>query len=73
MTINLIAGTRIRFTYTNWKGRKGVRKCIVESFGLENHPHHPQTQWFIHGLDLDKNARRSYAVKDIDADTVEYL
>lgn len=73
--ITLIPGHKLRFTYTNWKGRRDEnRRCILESISYGVAPgYHEDPQWFLNGLDLDKKARRSYALKDMEADTLEIL
>lgn len=66
---NFIPGHRLTFMYTNWKGRRRQVNCIVESFGYMHEGFHAN-KWTMNGLDLDKQARRSYALENIELDTI---
>ena len=67
-------GDLVRFTYTNWKGRKGVRTCRFESLGVHDVYGDGRVCFVLNGYDVDKGyARRSYRVVKIEADTVEIL
>jgi hypothetical protein len=58
--------------YTNWKGETSKRHCIIESIGVGRTSWHNETdQWFLNGYDLDKQARRSYTIADIQIHTME--
>ena len=55
----------ITFTYTNWKGKKAQRKALMKSLYWGSNEWHPQEQWLVRGFDLDKQAMRTYALKDM--------
>lgn len=59
-------GDLIRFSYTNWKGFKAIRKAIIKEFFFGANEHHEQYQMLIRAFDLDKLEERIFAVKDID-------
>jgi hypothetical protein len=71
--MSLIPGHRIKFRYENWKGVISERHLIIESLGFGRSEYHGETvQWFLNGFDLDKQARRSYAMVDIDTSSMEF-
>lgn len=53
------------FTYTNWKGETSERRALFTALQFGATEYHPEPQLLIHGYDLDKNAPRTYAVKDM--------
>lgn len=54
---------RIRFSYTNWESHHSVREVETRSMyhgTLEAYyPGHPP-QWYLVGIDIDKNVERSF-------------
>lgn len=66
-------GDLIQFDYTNWKGVKSKRKVIVQEFVFTKSKYHPEYQMFIQGYDMNKMNERTFAVKDIEAETVVIL
>lgn len=71
--ITLYGGACIAFEYTNWKGRKGKRRIIVDAMIYGEQPHHEGVQWFIRAFDLDKQSIRTFAVKDIEMGTLKHI
>lgn len=57
--------TEVTFTYKNHKGVTGIRlvRPIMIAFGANEF--HPEPQWLLHGWDLNKQAERTFAIKDI--------
>jgi predicted DNA-binding transcriptional regulator YafY len=55
----------VEFTYTNWKGETKQRKAYFIEFFMGSNQWHPETQWLVVGIDLEKQARRTFALKDI--------
>lgn len=51
--------------YTNWKGETEWRKIIPMSIYFGSTDYHPEEQWLMIVWDLDKDAQRIYAIKDI--------
>lgn len=51
--------------YTNWKGERRLRRVLPRElwYGVTNY--HREPQWFIRGVDLEKNAVRDFALRDI--------
>lgn len=56
---------KIRATYKNWKGN--VRQRVIQPhqlfFGVTEH--HPDPQWLMEALDIEKSAMRSFALRDL--------
>jgi hypothetical protein len=64
--INFVPGSKMSFSYTNHKGETRRRTIILESIGFgttEWYPHY--LGWYLNGLDLEKNLRRSFAIINI--------
>lgn len=56
----------VRFKYKNHRGETRIRSAIVIYFQLGVTPYHgEEPQFFLHAFDIEKNAPRSFAVKDI--------
>lgn len=57
--------TEVTFTYKNYRGEISVRlvRPIMISFGATGF--HPEPQWLLHGWDINKDAERTFAMKDI--------
>lgn len=56
---------KVTFTYKNYRGETSVRlvRPIMMSFGTTGF--HPEPQWLLHAWDLNKEAERTFAMKDI--------
>ena len=55
----------VELDYTNWKGERRWRRVLPRElwYGVTNY--HPEPQWFIRGVDLEKSAVRDFALRDI--------
>jgi len=51
--------------YKNYKGEIGERKIIPIDVYFGSNEYHKSMQWLMKVWDLDKNAFRDYALKDI--------
>jgi hypothetical protein len=51
--------------YTNYRNETALRRIVPEQIRYGATPWHPQPQWLLDAVDLDKNERRSFALKDI--------
>ena len=69
MTIEILKqlkeGVVIEFDYVNYRGVEGKRKAKVLSIYNGETEYHHGVQMLLKGIDLDKNAERTYAVKDM--------
>jgi len=55
----------VMINYTNWKGVTSLRKIIPIEIFFGATEWHKEEQWLLKAYDLDKNAERSFSVKDI--------
>jgi predicted DNA-binding transcriptional regulator YafY len=57
----------VQILYTNYRGETSVRKIQPKRLWFGTTEWHPEPQWLLDALDLDKNADRAFAMKDIRA------
>lgn len=57
----------IKILYTNWRGETSVRNIVPKEIIFSNNEWHKEEQWLLIALDIDKNADRTFACKDIKA------
>ncbi|CAN5193309.1 hypothetical protein BH09DEP1_BH09DEP1_4960 [soil metagenome] len=55
----------IKVEYTNYRGEKGIRTIVPISFYVGTTEYHPQEQWLVKLWDVDRQAERIYALKEI--------
>ena len=55
----------LTFDYVNWKRERGIRTVKPIKIWFGETEFHKGKQWFLKALDLDKNAERDFALKDI--------
>jgi predicted DNA-binding transcriptional regulator YafY len=55
----------VTFRYTNYKGETEPRRVIPRELRFASTEWHPEEQWVLEAFDLDRNAERSFAIKDI--------
>lgn len=66
--INTIKETRSKltsFNYTNWKGERADREIMPQEILFVSTDCHKEPQWLLSAIDLQKNERRDFAIKDI--------
>lgn len=61
----------VTIVYTNYKGKTAVRKIIPKSILFGHNEWHTEDQWLMVAYDLDKEADRTFAIKDIKAWYIE--
>lgn len=61
------AKEEISIVYTNYRGETSVRRIVPEKIWFGSTEWHPEEQWLLDAVDLEKNAPRSFALKDIRA------
>ena len=54
----------VTLTYTNWKGETAQRRIIPHRIWWGSTEWHPEPQWLLTALDVDKQADRDFALKD---------
>lgn len=51
--------------YTNWRGERSLRRILPMGIEFQNNEWHPEMQWMIEAIDLDKNEFRCFALVGI--------
>ena len=55
----------VRILYTNYKGVKAWRSIVPGQLRFAATEHHTEPQWILDAHDVEKNAQRSFAMRDI--------
>ena len=55
----------VNILYTNWQGKTAIRHIVPIEVKWETSEWHPEPQWILDAWDVEKDARRSFAMKDI--------
>jgi predicted DNA-binding transcriptional regulator YafY len=61
------AATTIAIDYVNWRGERSWRRVVPQRLYFAAVEWHPGEQWLLDAWDVDKQAIRSFAMKDIRA------
>lgn len=56
---------KVKILYTNWKGVTSYRNIIPKSIEFKATDWHQEEQWILNAFDVDKQADRGFALKDI--------
>jgi len=59
----------LQFKYKNWKGETSIRKVIPYKMWFGSTEFHPENQWLLRAFDVDKCAKRNFALRDV----IEFL
>jgi predicted DNA-binding transcriptional regulator YafY len=51
--------------YTNHRGENSIRRIVPHRVFFGSTEWHPEPQWLLEADDLEKDARRSFAMRDI--------
>jgi hypothetical protein len=54
------------FRYTNWEGKKSLRRVIPMYFLYDSTENHSEPQWLMYAHDVDKDGMREFVLKDCD-------
>ena len=57
----------VTIDYTNYRGERGTRRIGPGRIHFAAANWHPEPQWLLDAFDLDREAERSFAMKDIHA------
>lgn len=57
----------IHIVYTNYRGETRLRKIFPEKIWFGKTKWHPEEQWLLDACDVEKQASRTFALKDIRA------
>lgn len=55
----------VKIVYTNYKGVTAVRNIVPIEIFFGHNEWHTCDQWLMRALDVEKNAERTFALKDI--------
>lgn len=56
----------VKIIYTNYRGKKSERIIKPVSLWYGSTEWHTEEQWLLHAIDLEKDAERDFAMKDIE-------
>lgn len=51
--------------YTNWRGVRALRRIRPLRVVFENNEWHPETQWLLEAVDIEKGEVRTFAMATI--------
>jgi hypothetical protein len=54
----------IKFQYTNYRGETAMRAVLLIRIEFGSTEWHPEPQWLLHGVDVDKAMSRTFALRD---------
>jgi predicted DNA-binding transcriptional regulator YafY len=57
----------VMIDYSNYKGERSLRRIRPLRVVFENNEWHPETQWILEAVDIDKGQERGFAIKSIHA------
>jgi predicted DNA-binding transcriptional regulator YafY len=57
----------VRILYTNYRGETALRTVVPERIFFGSTEWHPEPQWLLEALDIEKAQNRTFAMKDIRA------
>ncbi len=55
----------VEIDYTNYRGERSLRKIVPDSVHWGSNEWHTEDQWLLYALDVEKQAMRHFAMKDI--------
>jgi predicted DNA-binding transcriptional regulator YafY len=61
----------VAILYTNYRGETAVRRIVPKRIWFGKTDWHPEEQWILDALDVEKGADRGFALKDVKAWFVE--
>lgn len=53
--------------YTNYRGEQAWRRILPIKIWFGSTEWHPEDQWLLDAVDIEKNVNRSFAMRDIEA------
>lgn len=56
---------RVKILYKNWKGETRERQIDPTQIWFGSTEYHPEEQWFLKAHDVEKDAARDFAMRDI--------
>lgn len=65
-----IPGQLLQFYYLNHRGATEMRRAIFQGLDYGDNEWYPERQWFMRTWDITRGATRSFALTNIDLDTL---
>lgn len=59
------ASEAVIIDYTNWRGERSERKIHPLTIAFENNEWHPESQWLLEAVDLEKGQIRTFVMTNI--------
>lgn len=59
------AERQVEILYTNWRNEKAWRTIVPIEMWFGSTEWHKKSQWLLKALDVEKDAERDFALKDI--------
>ncbi len=59
------ASQHVRVTYTNWRGETAERVLLPRRLWFGSTTWHPEPQWLLDALDVERNVERTFALAGI--------
>lgn len=56
---------QLQFVYRNWRGETSVRTAVPIKIWFGKTSWHPDEQWFMKAIDVEKGEERDFALIDI--------
>jgi predicted DNA-binding transcriptional regulator YafY len=66
-----VPNAAITIDYTNYRGERGLRRIIPDQISFGSNEWHPELQWLLLAWDIEKQADRLFAVRDIHSWKIE--
>jgi predicted DNA-binding transcriptional regulator YafY len=60
----------VTIDYENWRGKRRLRRIEPLRIVFANSEWHPESQWLLEAVDVEKGETREFAMKDIHSWTV---
>ena len=63
----LAAASQVYIDYTNYRGERSVRliEPLPDGLFFGFNEYHPQKQWLLRAVDVEKKALRTFALRDV--------
>jgi len=55
----------VEIDYTNWRGERSRRKILPINIFFGSNQWHPEEQWLLVAIDLEKNETRTFSLSTI--------
>lgn len=55
----------VTIDYTNWRGKRSIYRIVPIGISFGDSEWHPDTQWLLRAVDVERNVEREFAIKDI--------